>query len=103
MIPLEANRKDKPLSSTPAGVYRRMPVFNSVTLALLILFLVIFAVSNRRRQLVNREMLLLMRDQLEQLKAAAPGDDTAELTGAGIREQTALEACLLAPVVQRRF
>lgn len=82
MIPLEANRKDKPLSSTPAGVYRRMPVFNSVTLALLILFLVIFAVSNRRQRLVNRDMLLLMRDQLEQLKAAAPGGDIAELTGA---------------------
>ena len=76
-----ANRKDKPLSNTPAGVYRRLPVLNSVTLALLILFLVIFAVSNRRQRLVNREMLLLMRDQLEQLKAAAPGDDTAELTG----------------------
>ena len=78
------NRQDKPLSSTPEGMHRRFTVLNGVALVLLIPLLAL-VVSNRRRQLVNREMLLLMRDQLdqfEQLKAAAPGDDTAELTGA---------------------
>ena len=54
-------------------------------LVLLILLPAVLVVSNRRRQLVNQDLLLLMRnqlDQLEQLKAGTPGDDIAELTSA---------------------
>ena len=67
------NRQDKPLSSTPAGMHRRFTVLNSVALVLLIPLPAVLVVSNRRRQMVNREMLLLMRDQFEQLKSVAPG------------------------------
>ena len=74
------NRQRKLLPYAPPSgyVYFSAPAFTA--LALLTLLFVIFIISSRRQQLVNQEMLALMRDQLDELKADE--NDIAELVSA---------------------